>query len=101
MYNAENLQEKWAPVLNHEGLNDIKDPYRKSVTAILLENQERALAEERAVLTEAPTNVGPINTPTTGSGAVAQAILGGEDLIGNGGARYRIKRIEYQTILRS
>jgi len=71
MYNAENLQEKWAPVLNHEGLNDIKDPYRKSVTAILLENQERALAEERAVLTEAPTNVGPINTPTTSSGAVA------------------------------
>ena len=38
---------------------------------------------------------------TTGSGAVAQAILGGEDLIGNGGARYRIKRIEYATILRS
>ena len=71
MYNAENLQEKWAPVLNHEGLNDIKDPYRKSVTAILLENQERALAEERAVLTEAPTNVGPINTPTTSAGAVA------------------------------
>ena len=71
MYNAENLQEKWAPVLNHEGLQDIKDPYRKSVTAILLENQERALREERAVLTEAPTNVGPINTPTTGSGAVA------------------------------
>ena len=51
MFNAEKLQEKWAPVLNHEGLNDIKDPYRKSVTAILLENQERALAEERAVLT--------------------------------------------------
>jgi len=71
MFNAENLQEKWAPVLNHEGLNDIKDPYRKSVTAILLENQERALAEERAVLTEAPTNVGPINTPTTSAGAVA------------------------------
>ena len=71
MFNAENLQKKWAPVLNHEGLNDIKDPYRKSVTAILLENQERALAEERAVLTEAPTNVGPINTPTTSSGAVA------------------------------
>ena len=71
MYNAENLQEKWAPVLNHEGLQDIKDPYRKSVTAILLENQERALREERAVLTEAPTNVGPINTPTTGAGEVA------------------------------
>jgi len=71
MFNAEKLQEKWAPVLNHDGLPEIKDNYRKSVTAILLENQERALAEERSVLTEAPTNVGPINTQTTGSGAVA------------------------------
>ena len=71
MFNAEQLQEKWAPVLNHDGLPEIKDNYRKSVTAILLENQERALQEERNVLTEAPTNVGPINTQTTGSGAVA------------------------------
>ena len=71
MFNAENLQEKWAPVLNHDGLQEIKDPYRKSVTAILLENQEKALREERTVLNEAPTNVGPINTQTTGSGAVA------------------------------
>ena len=50
MYNAENLQEKWAPVLNHDGLSEIKDPYRKSVTAILLENQERALAEELSLI---------------------------------------------------
>ena len=71
MFNAENLQEKWSPVLNHDGLPEIKDNYRKAVTAILLENQEKALREERAVLTEAPTNVGPINTQTTGSGAVA------------------------------
>ena len=71
MFNAEQLQEKWAPVLNHDGLPEIKDNYRKSVTAILLENQERALQEERNVLTEAPTNVGPINTQTTGTGAVA------------------------------
>jgi hypothetical protein len=70
MFNAESLQKKWAPVLNHDGLPEIKDSYRKSVTAILLENQEKALREERAVLTEAPTNVGPINTQTTGAGAV-------------------------------
>jgi len=70
MFNAEKLQEKWAPVLNHDGLPEIKDNYRKSVTAILLENQERALQEERNVLTEAPTNVGPINTQTTGAGQV-------------------------------
>ena len=35
-----------------------------------MDNQEKALREERAVLTEAPTNVGPINTQTTGSGAI-------------------------------
>ena len=38
---------------------------------------------------------------TTGAGAVAQAILGGENLVGNAGATYRIKRIEYQTTVRS
>ena len=38
---------------------------------------------------------------TTGSGAVAQAILGGELINGNGGASYRIKKIDYQTIIRS
>ena len=70
MFNAENLQEKWAPVLNHDGLPEIKDNYRKAVTAILLENQERAIREERGILMEAPTNVGPINTQTTGAGAI-------------------------------
>jgi hypothetical protein len=70
MFNAENLQEKWSPVLNHDGLPEIKDNYRKAVTAILLENQERAIREERGILTEAPTNVGPINTQTTGTGAI-------------------------------
>jgi len=70
MYQSENLQEKWSPVLNHDGLPEIKDNYRKAVTAILLENQEKAMREERAILTEAPTNVGPINTPTTASGNV-------------------------------
>ncbi len=38
---------------------------------------------------------------TTGQGAVVQAVLGGERALGNGGASYRIKRIEYGTIVRS
>ena len=38
---------------------------------------------------------------TTGAGAVAQAILGGENLVGNAGATYRIKRIEYLATVRS
>ena len=56
-----NLQEKWAPVLDHQGLSEIKDPYRRAVTAQLLENQEAFLKESAAMgqgtglLTEAPT----------------------------------------------
>ena len=57
MYNSEYLQEKWAPILDYQGMDPIKDSHRRSVTAILLENQERELREERSFLYEAsPTN---------------------------------------------
>ena len=46
MYLAEDLQKKWAPVLAHEDLAPIKDNYRKAVTAVLLENQEKAMREQ-------------------------------------------------------
>jgi hypothetical protein len=58
MFNAEHLQEKWAPLLDHQGLGEIKDSHRRMVTAVLLENQERTLREEREFLSEAPTNSG-------------------------------------------
>jgi hypothetical protein len=64
-FNQEHLQEKWAPLLDYEGLDPIKDSHRRMVTAVLLENQERALREEREFLYEAPT----VNTGTTGSAA--------------------------------
>ena len=60
-FNAEHLQEKWAPILNHEGLGGINDAHKRMVTAVLLENQEKMLSEEREFLSEAPTN-------STGSG---------------------------------
>ena len=57
MFNAEHLQEKWQPVLEHNDLPEIKDSYRKAVTTIVLENQEKALREDRGFLGEAaPTN---------------------------------------------
>jgi len=49
MYLSEQLQEKWAPVLDHDNLGKITDPYRKAVTAVVLENQETALREERNI----------------------------------------------------
>ena len=56
MYNSSSLQEKWQPVLEHTDLPDIKDPYRKAVTAVILENQEKALKEDAAFLGEAHAN---------------------------------------------
>jgi len=47
MFNSTDAQSKWAPILEHSELPEIKDNYRKSVTAVLLENQEKALREER------------------------------------------------------
>ena len=46
------LQEKWAPVIDHSDMPEIKDPYRRAVTAICLENQEQAIREERETLNE-------------------------------------------------
>jgi hypothetical protein len=61
MFQSEHLQEKWAPLLNYEGLDPIRDSHRKAVTAVLLENQEKFLREQTAfsqggLLTESPTN---------------------------------------------
>ena len=57
MFLSEQLQKKWEPVLNHDGLGAIKDNYRRAVTAVVLENQEKALREEKAALFEdAPVN---------------------------------------------
>ena len=46
---SENLQEKWQPVLSHPDLPEITDPYKKAVTSVVLENQERSLNEDAPV----------------------------------------------------
>ena len=63
MFHSEHLQEKWAPLLDYNGLDPIRDSHRRAVTAVLLENQEKFLREEQAFqvcnlsnLMEAPTN---------------------------------------------
>jgi hypothetical protein len=57
MYLSESQMEKWAPVLDHPELPEIKDAHRRNVTAVVLENQEKAIREERQALFEAaPAN---------------------------------------------
>ena len=48
MQSYDTLIEKWAPVLNEESAGVISDPHRRAVTAAILENQEKAIAEERS-----------------------------------------------------
>ena len=52
MFQTEHLQEKWQPVLEHPELPKIEDSYRRAVTTVILENQEKALNEDRSFLTE-------------------------------------------------
>jgi hypothetical protein len=79
MYLQEEIQKKWAPILEHADLAPIKDAHRRSVTAVLLENTEKALRESAAhgqfqTLMETSSNV-PLNnmgasSSTAGSGAI-------------------------------
>ena len=79
MFNAEHLQEKWAPLLEAEGVDKITDPHRKAVTAVLLENQEKFLRDEQSfsqggTITEAsPTNSGNAAGGSGGFGAGSAA----------------------------
>jgi len=80
MYLSESIQNKWAPVLDHADMPSIKDPYRRAVTAVILENQEKALKEEAGILNETlpPNSAG---TGGYGSGAYAGGPVAGFDPI--------------------
>ena len=75
MYNTEHLQEKWGPILDYTGIDPIKDAHRRSVTAILLENQEKELREEASFLSEQPTIT--TNSSSSSAGFSADAAAAG------------------------
>ena len=62
MFQTEHLQEKWQPVLEHPDLPKIEDSYKRAVTTLILENQEKALSEDRQYLSEAA----PVNAMSGG-----------------------------------
>ena len=67
MHLSEQLQEKWKPVIEHPDLPKIEDSYKRAVTAMLLENQEKVAREEASMLTEGPINaVGGGMSPVVG-----------------------------------
>ncbi len=71
------LMEKWAPVLNHDSLPGIKDNYRKEVTAVLLENQEREMQKAQQALFEAaPANSGGLGVALGSAGLATGSVAG-------------------------
>lgn len=66
MFNSEQLEKKWAPILEAQDAPKFKDNYRKSITAVLLENQEKALKEENS----AAAYLSEGNTIGAGAGAI-------------------------------
>jgi hypothetical protein len=84
MFQSERLQEKWAPLLDFDGLDPIKDSHRRAVTAVLLENQERFLREQQSfstgeLLTEAPTMAAGSNPAGFSGDAAAGGPVAGFD----------------------
>ena len=80
MYQSDELQKKWQPVLEHPDLPQIGDAHKRAVTATLLENQERSAREQNAgsggyqapsLLGEAaPTNAMGASSSTASDGAI-------------------------------
>jgi hypothetical protein len=81
MYLSEQLQTKWAGVLDHPDMPAIKDPYRKAVTAVVLENQAVEMAKSAGMLTEAGSPTNFAGTGGFGGGAAAGGPVAGFDPI--------------------
>ena len=84
MYLSESLQKKWEGVLDHPDLAPIKDPYRKAVTAVILENQAQEMQKTSGMLYEtgAPTNsMGSTNGGFQGGSAAAGPVAGFDPIL--------------------
>ena len=79
MYLSESLQKKWESVLDHPELPKIADPYRKAVTAVILENQAAEMMKSGQMLQEAPAN--SAGSGGFGGGAAAGGPVAGFDPI--------------------
>ena len=73
MYLSEGLQTKWAGVLDHPDLAPIQDPYKKAVTAVILENQAQEMTKSGQILNEAV----PTNSASAGLGSAGAAGFSG------------------------
>jgi hypothetical protein len=81
MYLSEQLQKKWEGVLDHPDMAPIKDPYRKAVTAVILENQAVEMQKSAGMLYEAGSPTNFAGTGGFGGSAAAGGPVAGFDPI--------------------
>ena len=79
MYLSEGLQTKWAGVLDHPDLAPINDPYKKAVTAVILENQATEMTKQGMITEASPAN--SAGTGGFGGGATPTGPVAGFDPI--------------------
>jgi len=68
MESYDRLVEKWSPVLNEESAGKVSDAHKRSVTAVVLENTEKALREQ-GMLNEVAANAAGAGTVSSGGAA--------------------------------
>ncbi len=71
---SENINKKWAPVLDHPDLPEIKDAHRRAVTAICLENVEQQYSQDNTggmLMEAAPTTITGVSAPVPVTGGAA------------------------------
>ena len=76
MYNLDELQKKWQPVLEHPDLPEISDAHKRATVATLLENQEHAAREQSGQQVMNPTLLGEA-APSNAMGASSSTASAG------------------------
>lgn len=64
---SEQLRKKWSSMIEHEALPKISDPHRRDVTIQILENQQRAIKEEKDSLMRGLQEAAPTNNISGGN----------------------------------
>jgi len=73
--NTQALVEKWAPVLDAEGASSIVEQHKRQVTAVVLENQEKAMNEQNATMQNFNEDMTTGEVPVSSVGAAWDPIL--------------------------
>jgi hypothetical protein len=79
----EELVNKWKPILEHADLPKITDAHKRNVTAVLLENTEKDIREQKGFAPQSLLETSPTNSAGTGgyAGAGGTGVAGYDPIL--------------------